>query len=772
MHSGAVYKGVVTELAYPSDRSAKAFVWSVWLLMMSVALLALIKYGRVFPLTEDWWLVPPLTGNEPDLVNWLWEQNNEHRIPFPRLILLALLKVTHGDFRAGMFLNIVTLGALAFAMICVARQIRGGRTRFVDAFFPIALLHLGNWENLFWSWQLTQIIPVTLTCIILLTLIGQRTLTTPGVELVAGVCLMLLPLSGANGLIFVPLLSLWFLYWGVVKWRAAPEGGQRWVGGFLIGAVLAALGLTGLYFVGYERPTWTPPNPGIWPSFQAVFQFLALGFGPVARSSRTLSILATLILLLPAAVLMVTAALRQRGIERYRALGLLIFSASLAVFALVMGWGRAAVIPIFGFWPLRYVLFIFPIFATVFFIWELYGSPKLRTTVQTALFLVMFFLIPWNTIHGYQWAKWSLDSDKFLMQDLVAGVPLPTIAERHVNLLFPHKDSTSLANMIQMLQEAGMGPFAQGLRNTVIPEDAAESATSPQTAALVTQEIRYDEQDGKVDDSSLVTLEVRYEFPGAGEVFLVWGINGWKPVPAETLLAGTMVKNGVAHTSMVRQDETFIANIHVPAGATVDYGFLTTKTRNGFDVDIWEGNDEPVSAVRDNSVIERQAQLTFVDDQAIARIDNVPLVNQEIRYHMPEAGEVLFAWGVNGWHILPEEIRPAGTTIKDGVMRLPMTRTGDTFVAQVRVPTGAKLEYGFLITDKQGIFDLITPIWDGDPTYQLVVSEAGVSEITSTIILDDKLSELLNKKNYFLAGVVVLFSAWLLIYFSLWLFGQ
>jgi hypothetical protein len=108
------------------------FVWSVWLVMMLVALACIAKYGRNIPLAEDWLLVAPLTGNEPDLTSWLWAQNNEHRVPLPRLILLALLKITNGDFRAGMFFNVITLGVIAFATIQVARHLRGGRTSFVD----------------------------------------------------------------------------------------------------------------------------------------------------------------------------------------------------------------------------------------------------------------------------------------------------------------------------------------------------------------------------------------------------------------------------------------------------------------------------------------------------------------------------------------------------------------------------------------------------------------------------------------------------------------
>src|SRR5688572_17992590 len=140
-----------------SGQGVRAFLWSVWLVMVLIPLAYFVKDSHNIPFSEDWLLVSPLTGHEPDLLKWFWTQNNEHRIPFPRLILLGLLKVTHGDFRSGMLFNIIILAALALAMMYVARHLRGGRTSFADAFFPIALLHLGNWENLFWGWQLTQV---------------------------------------------------------------------------------------------------------------------------------------------------------------------------------------------------------------------------------------------------------------------------------------------------------------------------------------------------------------------------------------------------------------------------------------------------------------------------------------------------------------------------------------------------------------------------------------------------------------------------------------
>ena len=157
----------------PSARLAPAFVWGVWTLMTLIALACIARYGRNIPLAEDWLMVPPMTGHELHLASWLWAQNNEHRLPLPRLILLAVLSTTH-DFRAGMVLNVLSLAALAAAMIVTARWLRGGVTRASDAFFPLALLHLGDWENLVWAWQFQFVSSAVLICALMLVVTRQR----------------------------------------------------------------------------------------------------------------------------------------------------------------------------------------------------------------------------------------------------------------------------------------------------------------------------------------------------------------------------------------------------------------------------------------------------------------------------------------------------------------------------------------------------------------------------------------------------------------------
>ncbi|ARV61775.1 hypothetical protein BZZ01_26940 [Nostocales cyanobacterium HT-58-2] len=443
-----------------SDRIARAFVWSVWLVMMLVALACVTRYGQNIPLAEDWLLVAPVTGNEPDLLSWLWAQNNEHRVPLPRLMLLALLKVTGGDFRVGMVFNAVTLGVVAIAMMQVARKLRG-RTDFADAFFPVALLHLGNWENLVWSWQLSFVFPTALICGVLLAIVSQPTLATPSAALFTGIALILLPLCGGIGLLFVPFLALWLSYCGFLHLKAVNSSPQvRSLGGFLIGATAIALCLVGLYFVGYQRPYWNPPSPGLGATLKTAAMFLALGFGPVAAKFWKLSILVAFVVLVPSLGVAVKGVLRHQSLEKHRALGVLLFFSSLIVFALAMGWGRSGLVPTVGM-PIRYVLLAVPIFCTVFLVWELYASRQFRTILQRGLLIGMCLLIPVNTMAGFQWRNWYLQGMNAVEQDLLAGTPRTLLAKRHKDFLIHWWDENKLASHMQMLHDAGIGLFTQ-----------------------------------------------------------------------------------------------------------------------------------------------------------------------------------------------------------------------------------------------------------------------------------------------------------------------
>ena len=90
---------------------------------------------------------------------------------------------------------------------------------------------------------------------------------------------------------------------------------------------------------------------------------------------------------------------------------------------------------------------------------------------------------------------------------------------------------------------------------------------------------------------SLVKIEIRYELPAAGDVLLVWGVNGWRPVTEAIRPSGTVIHKEVMSTPMVIKDRWFAVTVQVETGATLDYGFLIAKTAGGAPIEVWDGHE-------------------------------------------------------------------------------------------------------------------------------------------------------------------------------------
>jgi hypothetical protein len=233
-------------------------------------------------------------------------------------------------------------------------------------------------------------------------------------------------------------------------------------------------------------------------------------------------------------------------------------------------------------------------------------------------------------------------------------------------------------------------------------------------------------------DSQLIPQEIRYQMAEAGEVSLVWGINGWGLAPEDIRPAGTVVEDAVMKTPMTKTGEGFVVTLEIPPGATIDFGFLITSNRNGAVVNTWEADGpDDFHVIATGETIDVRSGLPA--GQILGVLLDAPLIAQEIRYRMPEASEVWFVWGINGWNVAPEDLRPAGTVIADSVMRTPMSREGDTFISRVEVPTGTTIDFGFLITRHSSGSEVAVWEADGAEDFHYTVTEDGNIEVESTL---------------------------------------
>jgi hypothetical protein len=431
-------------------------VWALWAATLASILTAIAHEGRNIPFEEDWLMVAAMTGHEPDLARWLWSQNSEHRLPVPRIVNLALLRATR-DFRATMVFDTLALGAGAAAMIVVARRLRNGRSSLADAFFPLLLLHLGNWDNLVWAWQIQFVLPTVLALALLVIIVATPALPAFGVTAAAALALVALPLSGANGLLFAPTLAAWFAF---AARRGRHDSGRRAAAsGLAVGAAALAVLLSVAYFLGYESSPWNQPSPGVAATLQTSGKFLALGVGPAAASAwLPFGMIGMLIML--AAVWTLASAWNRRPDDRIRVVGLLAFLAAVAVMALAVGWGRAGRAAATGRMPTRYVLLAAPGLCAAYFALLLYGRGRLARVGPAALGVLLALLFPLNTRIGLERRDWFGAGMSAFERDLAAGMPPTELAARHHSFML-HWDEALMVSSMQLLRNARIGPFAR-----------------------------------------------------------------------------------------------------------------------------------------------------------------------------------------------------------------------------------------------------------------------------------------------------------------------
>jgi hypothetical protein len=449
------------------DRGAVFFVWSIWLLALLSALVFVAQYGFNIPKGDDFEMIAPLTGDRPITGAWLWSQHNEHRIPLPRLILLALGKVSGCDFRAGMYFNVLGLGALAFGLIWAAKGLRGWIS-YSDAIFPLGLLHWGHWETILWSFQVALLLPMILAGTLLVIMLRSAPPFKLGTGILAGSCLLLLPLCGVAGLGFVPPLACWLAYCGVLTWADGGTHSKR-TGIVMLFLTVAAVLLVGLYFVGYQRPAKHPASPGAWATLQAGAGFLSMSCGPVALDLWPYLPAGIVGMLIVSQGLLIRAWFKLPQ-KRAQALGLFVFIASIGALALGVGLGRASLDPRSGLAP-RYVSIAVPLLFCVYYTAQLVLASGSRF-VQMVLFTVTCAVFSLNMQKGYASAAGRGHVLSAFERELVGGTPNSVLAKRYSQILNPNRSAEYVELCLYKLHKAGIKPF-DGMQVTQVPHDYA-----------------------------------------------------------------------------------------------------------------------------------------------------------------------------------------------------------------------------------------------------------------------------------------------------------
>ena len=390
-------------------------------------------------------------------LGWLWEAHNEHRLPLSKFLLVISYKLT-GDFRPPVYFTLAALGTLALAMVRAARDLRGW-TSPTDAFFPMMLLHWGHSEVFLWSFEICYALSVLLVGITLLVIVYSRESLSIGGAIVLGTCLVLLPLTGANGLVYVPPLTLLLIYAAVVAGSSRNPGAKRRVA-VMLSFAFASMFITIAYFViGLEKNRPIDHLRYYKAVLVSSLQYLTGSFGPATALFWPYSGGATAALFLLGGVTLVVRACRGRSSGRLQALGLLLFLGSMAAMTFALGWGRTFVAFSPPFIIMRYYILTALAPCCLYFAWAACKGSPLGAFMQMVLFGSIGLMLPFNMQAGLDWARIHDRTMASCYRELEAGSTPTVLAEHYRFLLYPWEPNEWIAKRLHRMKDAQIGPF-------------------------------------------------------------------------------------------------------------------------------------------------------------------------------------------------------------------------------------------------------------------------------------------------------------------------
>lgn len=212
-------------------------------------------YALDMPYYDQWELVPLLEKVHAGTFSLgdVWAQHNEHRLVFPRLVMLGLAHLTDWNIYAELATNLVLALFTWMILFMIIRrssaQVHEGENNRVYMAMTLIVFSVSQWQNWFLGWQLQEFMNV-LAIVIALGCLSWQTHTSLGVglALMAGV---VATYSFANGILIWPI-GLGML---VLLRSARPYTFRREAGAWgLVGFVVIVS-----YLYGYQTPPYHAP---------------------------------------------------------------------------------------------------------------------------------------------------------------------------------------------------------------------------------------------------------------------------------------------------------------------------------------------------------------------------------------------------------------------------------------------------------------------------------------------------------------------------------
>jgi hypothetical protein len=290
----------------PGDWSRRAVRCLPYALMLVAALIGL-SYVHVFGANvlwyDDWIRVPILSEYSAGTVTTakLWEPHNEHRIVFPRLVMLGLDLLTKANVMTDMYIiQFLLLAILAIFVAAFRQQFRHGPAIWLMVPMAFLVFSLRQHENMLWGFQIGFVLVAASAAFVFFVLSrirnGRHAWMFGGAILAATVAAY----SSLHGLLVWPV--------GLGQLLIAPLAKRLKIILMTLWAVVGA-GEWLLYFRDWVKPSYHPAVGFSW-------RYLATAVGGALSDNGDTALAAGALILALTAVAMVLTALKRQWREQ------------------------------------------------------------------------------------------------------------------------------------------------------------------------------------------------------------------------------------------------------------------------------------------------------------------------------------------------------------------------------------------------------------------------------------------------------------------------
>jgi hypothetical protein len=233
-----------------SDRRPSSLIWILASLPLLILIFFIAKYRVEVPQADEWSLVPLVDKSYQGDLQFkdLWALHNEHRLLFPRILLLQIIRISHWQIIYELIAIVLFATISFFATLSLIKKTQLNKSSpWLIPFLSLMIFSLNQSENWFFGWNIQ--IFMNITAVILgLSLIGAFEFSW--IRLIAAAVIgIIATYSFANGFLFWPLAFL-------LLWQKRNST-NRSVIVFSFWIFIAVLSFA-LYLHGYSRPAEHP----------------------------------------------------------------------------------------------------------------------------------------------------------------------------------------------------------------------------------------------------------------------------------------------------------------------------------------------------------------------------------------------------------------------------------------------------------------------------------------------------------------------------------